>query len=408
MGERDLHLPDFVLTAITHLERKGHEAFVVGGCVRDSLLSRPAGDFDLATSALPEQTREAFSGFFTIDTGIRHGTLTVLIDKHPLEITTYRTDGTYSDARHPDEVTFVRSLKEDLARRDFTVNAMAYHPQSGLFDPFLGWEDLMNRLLRAVGEPQKRMREDALRIVRGLRFACQLGFDIEGETLKAMMDLKDRLALVSVERIAREMNLALTGAHAAEALQKYPELVETALPELMDSNWQGALPLLMALKPDPALRWAALFINAGPLKAENAMNRLKQSKALREETVLLLNHVHQPVNEHTLKQLISNLGYATVQKLLLLRHAMADNSNEAEEFCQLEKALLSYQQEGRDFSLRGLSVTGKDLMNLGYLPKEHLGQALNRLLTMTLLGDLPNDKALLLEKAREWLTQNHS
>lgn len=408
MGERDLHLPDYVLKAINHLERKGHEAFVVGGCVRDSLLSRPAGDFDLATSALPEETREAFSGFSTIDTGIKHGTLTVLINHHPLEITTYRTDGTYSDARHPDEVTFVRSLKEDLARRDFTVNAMAYHPKSGLFDPFLGREDLLNRLLRAVGEPQKRMREDALRIVRGLRFTCQLGFEIERDTLSAMLALKGNLALVSVERIAREMNLALTGEHAGEALNKYPELVETALPELLESDWQSALPLLAALNPDPALRWAALFVNAGPHKVEAAMNRLKQSKALREETLALLNHVHQPVNERTLKQLISSLGYATAQKLLVLRRALAENADEAEYLGQLEKILLSYQQEGLDFSLRGLSVTGKDLMNLGYLPKEPLGQALNRLLTMTLLGDLPNDKALLLDKAREWLTQNQS
>lgn len=402
-----IHLPDYVLEAIRRLEDKGHEVFVVGGCVRDSLLGRKALDFDLATSALPEQSREAFSGYSTIDTGIKHGTLTILINHHPLEITTYRTDGTYSDARHPDEVTFVRSIREDLARRDFTCNAMAYHPDSGLYDPFLGQEDLKKKLLRAVGTPEKRFMEDALRILRGLRFSGQLGFDIEPLTLKAMADIKGRLNLVAVERIAKEINLLLLGNHASEALRKAPEILLCVLPELAESgSWQESLGLLSLLEKALPLRWAALFFEPGAAAAQKALNRIKQPRALCEESVLLLANIDQDIGEESLKPLISRLGYPAAQKLLQLKRAVFLSKGQAEKASameRLEKELISLRNAGLDLSLKGLSVTGKDLLRLGYPEGEKLGQVLSRLLELTLTGQTPNRREELLKKAALWL-----
>lgn len=405
-----IHLPDYVLEAIRRLENRGHEAYVVGGCVRDSLLGRKALDFDLATSALPEMTREAFAGYPTIDTGIKHGTLTVLIDHHPLEITTYRTDGTYSDARHPDQVTFVRSIREDLARRDFTCNAMAYHPDTGLYDPFSGQKDLKNKLLRAVGTPEKRFREDALRILRGLRFSGQLGFDIEPLTLKAMVSIKGRLNLVAVERIAKEVNLLLLGDYADQALRKAPEILLCVLPELAESgSWQTGLDLFSHLKKDLPQRWAALFLEPGADAAQAALNRIKQPRALCEESVLLLNHLGDDIETGNLRLLISRLGYQTAQKLLQLKRAvflLKGQADKASGMERLEKELTCLREEGIDLSLKGLSVTGRDLLDLGYPEGEQLGQALSRLLELALTGQIPNQREDLLKKAALWLKNN--
>ena len=193
--------PPEVYSAIARLNGRGFEAFLVGGCVRDAYLGRIPEDYDLATQALPAQMRAAFFPLKTVDTGLKHGTLTLLIGGRAIEVTTFRSDGRYSDGRHPDEVRFTASLLEDLKRRDFTANAMAWHPQTGITDPFSGRADCDGKLLRAVGDPAERFREDALRILRALRFACQLGFDIEPATLKAMEAARERLGLRADERV---------------------------------------------------------------------------------------------------------------------------------------------------------------------------------------------------------------
>lgn len=402
-----IHLPDYALKALRRLEDRGHEAFIVGGCLRDSLLGRKALDFDLATSALPEETRAAFSDYPTIDTGVRHGTLTVLIDRRPLEITTYRTEGTYTDARHPDAVTFVRSIREDLARRDFTCNAMAYHPDTGLYDPFLGQEDLVKKLLRAVGEPRERFSEDALRMLRGLRFAGQLGFEIEPLTLSAMKSLRDRLNLVSSERIAKELNLLLPGDFAGQAIKTAPEILLSVLPELAENGpWMRGLDLFPRLKKDLPLRWAALFLEPGADAARKALLRLRQPRALCEETALLLANVNQEISEGSLRLMISRLGYQTAGLLLELQRAVflsKGQSAQASATRLLEKELTRLKSKGVDLSLKGLSVTGKDLLRLGYPAGERLGQALASLLELTLTGQAPNRREELLKKAALWL-----
>ena len=189
-----MHLPGYAARAVERLEQAGFETWVVGGCVRDSLRGIRPHDWDLCTAAAPEEMLRVFEGEQVIETGLKHGTLTVMLDGSPLEITTYRTDGGYSDGRHPDGVRFVRSIREDLARRDFTVGAMAWHPERGLLDPFDGQNDLKNRILRAVGDPDTRFTEDALRILRGVRFASELGFAIEGNTAAAMRRQRRRIS----------------------------------------------------------------------------------------------------------------------------------------------------------------------------------------------------------------------
>lgn len=199
-----MRYPEYVARVIDRLESRGHEAYIVGGSVRDHIIGRTPGDFDVTTSALPEQTLEAFGDFRTIPTGLKHGTVTVLSDGYPIEITTFRIDGEYRDLRHPDEVIFTDSITEDLSRRDFTVNAMAFSEQRGLVDPFGGREDIAARTIRAVGDPKKRFSEDALRIMRAFRFAAQLGFKIDNDTLIAAAEQKSGLERIARERITAE------------------------------------------------------------------------------------------------------------------------------------------------------------------------------------------------------------
>ena len=216
-----MNMPEYVRRALAMLEDAGFEAFAVGGCVRDSILGRTPNDWDICTAALPEETRAVFTGYRTIDTGMKHGTCTVLMDWEPLEITTYRIDGNYSDGRHPDRVWFSRDLREDLARRDFTVNAMAVDRKGRLVDPFGGRADLAAQLIRAVGKPEDRFREDALRIIRALRFAAVLGFRIEEETADAVRSMAALCQGTSRERIFIELTKLLMGDSAAAVLTEY-------------------------------------------------------------------------------------------------------------------------------------------------------------------------------------------
>ncbi|MBR5533460.1 MAG: tRNA nucleotidyltransferase, partial [Ruminiclostridium sp.] len=219
--------------ALELLRVAGHEAWIVGGCVRDHLLGITPKDYDITTSALPEETKAVFSGFSVIETGIRHGTVTVMMEGEPLEITTYRVDGGYTDARHPDQVTFTRSLREDAARRDFTMNAMAYAPGEGIQDFFGGQADVQAGIIRAVGDPAVRFQEDALRILRGIRFAAVLGFALEPETEQAARQYAPLLQKVSAERIAQELGKLLCGKYAGRILATYPDILGQFIPELL-------------------------------------------------------------------------------------------------------------------------------------------------------------------------------
>ena len=228
----NIKIPEYALRAVRVLESAGFSAYFVGGCVRDSLLGNPPADWDIATNALPEQVKAAFRGYTVVDTGLKHGTVTVVSDYHNLEITTYRIDGDYSDSRRPDSVIFTADLHEDLKRRDFTVNAMAYHPEQGLVDDWGGKRDLKEKVLRCVGDPEQRFKEDALRILRGLRFAAVLGFSIEPKTETALRQKRGLLSNISGERIREELVKLLFGENVQQVLLTYRSILGEVLPEI--------------------------------------------------------------------------------------------------------------------------------------------------------------------------------
>lgn len=232
MSRLKITLPAPCAFILSRLHENGFEAYAVGGCVRDSLLHKTPHDWDITTAAKPEKIIELFSDIPVLETGLKHGTVTLLIDHEPYEVTTFRVDGNYTDGRHPDCVAFTTDIRDDLARRDLTINAMAYSPATGIIDPFGGQEDLKNEIIRCVGDPHKRFSEDALRLMRTIRFAAVLGFTVEPETLRAVHDLHEAIGRVAKERIFAELLKTVCAPYAAEALRAAPELFFCAVPQL--------------------------------------------------------------------------------------------------------------------------------------------------------------------------------
>lgn len=440
-----IQAPLFAQQALQLLNQAGHEAYLVGGCVRDCYLGRQPTDFDIATQATPAQMQQVFSDFPVLQTGVAHGTLTVMFDHQPVEITTFRADGPYSDGRRPDSVRFSRHIQEDLQRRDFTVNAMAWHPRQGLVDPFLGRRDCDARLLRAVGEPAQRFREDALRILRALRFVCTLGFAIEEDTLRAMRETAGGLRRIAQERVCQELNLALLGAHAGAALRRYPDILFLALPELIPmlhtpqrtpyhqyDVWEHTLRTLEETPRDPALRWAALFHDAGKPQTsthgpdgtthfyghearsvrlvEEAFLRLRQSRALTQEVAELVRHHDERIDNSNLRLWLSRLGPDRTLKLLRLMRAdaAAHAPHIARQVSQIDALFEEAARLSRSracLSLKDMAVKGNDLLALGYPADARLGQALSHLLTLVLTQQVPNNRDALLHSAREMLQE---
>ena len=224
-----MELPDYVLKLLKQLNEHGYEAYVVGGAVRSYLLHLPIHDYDLTTNAMPLEIKEVFHDFHTIDTGIQHGTVTVIIDHHPIEITTYRKDSGYQDHRHPDHVEFTSALEEDCKRRDFTINALCYHPDTGIIDFFHGLDDIRNKIIRCIGDPEKRFNEDALRILRAIRFCARLSFSIEPHTREVLFAMKDTLSYVSAERITQEFTGTLQSRGISMVMEDEREVTMTTI-----------------------------------------------------------------------------------------------------------------------------------------------------------------------------------
>ncbi len=367
-------IPSSVSALLERLELAGYEAYLVGGCVRDAYMGIAPQDYDITTSALPAQTKDVFRDARVIETGLAHGTLTVLTGCGPVEITTYRQDGDYSDHRHPDAVYFTRSLEEDLARRDFTINAMAMDRRQNLVDLFGGRADIDAKIIRCVGEAERRLEEDALRILRALRFAARFGFSLEAQTQAAMGRKKELLKTVAAERIFAELCGLLKGDYAAETLAKHRETAEVILPELREIHHLKKLP------PDPAMRLAALLEKE---TAAAALARLKAPNALKK-TVLMLQEneeILQPENERELHRLAIALGAENLQTLYIWR-----GWNRA--------PLLDFLKKSPCLFIRELAVDGKDLMALG-LQGSAIGDAQKYLLEQVAEG-LPNEKEILI------------
>ena len=396
-------VPQEAAWILSALNQGGYEAYVVGGCVRDSLLGKSPQDWDIATSARPEQVKACFGSNSVLETGIRHGTVTLVLGHIPYEITTFRSETAYTDHRRPEKVAFVKMLEEDLKRRDFTINAMAYHPKLGLRDCFGGQEDLKNRLLRTVGDPNARFAEDALRILRAVRFASGLGFTIEGRTGEAILSKAKELSYVSTERKTGELIKLLGGVDAGRVLRQYPEVFCELFPSLTPNSVRLAGEGVEKLPPEPELRLAALFYTGifsgeieSPVLCGQLLKEQKWSNLVSRSVQTLLSCTEEKVSSDWIgfKRLASRYGVDDLEKSLQLKAAFGEDGETA------EKWLKKLRKERPCLSLKDLEITGRDLMQAGNISGKQVGEMLGWLLTEVVEDRLPNRKDALLEAFR--------
>ena len=428
--------------AISLLYDGGYEAYLVGGCVRDALLGAPLNDFDITTSALPNEMLEVFSAYKTVLTGIKHGTVTVIMDGEPIEITTFRSEGEYVDHRHPESVSFSRKLTDDLGRRDFTVNAMAYSEQSGLVDLFGGKDDLESKVIRAVGDPETRFTEDALRILRALRFASQKDFIIEPATEKAIRQCLPLIRYVSVERIFSELKKLLMGKAACRILIDYKDVITFIIPQLSDcigfdqqnphhiyDVYDHIAHTVDHAPYDVTVRLAALLHDAGKPKtfsvkdgighfyghtdasleiAQEVLTALKCDSATKQSVLTLIKY-HDPLiepSEKAVKRALSKLGKPMLLNLLDLKAAdnLAQTPQCAERLAgyeQIRSIIAQIEQKKECFSLKDLKINGDDLISLGIPRGKQIGIILNALLCEVMDGRLENEEQALKSRAAQ-------
>lgn len=385
------------------LHRAGYAAYVVGGCVRDSLLGLTPHDWDLCTSALPQQVMELFGAQRCIPTGLQHGTVTVKQSGALYEITTFRTEGTYTDGRHPDEVHFVPDVREDLARRDLTINAMAYNEKEGLVDPFGGQADLQSGIVRAVGVPRQRFTEDALRILRLYRFAARFGFAIDPPTAQAAQELCAHLDCVSVERIEEELAKLLSAPAPAAYLNK--KILLVILPELSPEALAAAKPVVDACPAGAEnlpIRLAALLLSLGEDGIRRTLKRLRCSNALIEEAVVLVREavpgVPVSLNIYA-RRLLGKYNLCTVQRLAALGTAL--QPEHAADFAALSELAERLDADGVCCRVSQLAVNGRDLMAAGVPAGPGIRKVLEALLDGVIREEYPNERQALLAAVQQ-------
>lgn len=439
-----MDMPKNVDIAINLLQSAGFEAYAVGGCVRDSLLGKTPNDWDITTSAKPEDMKSVFADFHCIDTGIKHGTVTVVIDGEPLEITTFRLDGEYEDNRHPKSVTFTSNLGADLGRRDFTVNAMVYSKMTGTVDLFGGQNDLKNKIIRCVGDPDRRFNEDALRILRALRFASALDFEIEEKTAQSLLKNRALLGNISEERIAKELLKLVCGKGAKQILTDFAPVLFEILPELqpMYKNshdnphhcydiYEHTLIAVESIDPEPTLRFAMLLHDCGKpavkkfdengvahfyghqrISAEisaQILARLKVSNKFRDEILFLVsNHDRWELYENTEKmpRYLSKFGLDGVLNLLkVMRADVLAQSPEyryrLDQIADAEETAKNLAAQKPCLSLSELQINGRTLMDIGIPQGRKLGAVLAQLLDEVIDGVTKNTQEALTTRARE-------
>lgn len=417
----------------------GYEAYLVGGCVRDLLRGVEPHDWDICTSARPDETETCFAGHRIIETGLKHGTVTVLEDGEPYEITTYRTEGPYSDRRRPDYVEFVSSLEADLARRDFTMNAIAMELDGNLRDPFGGKADIETGLIRCVGKPAKRFQEDGLRVMRALRFGAVFGYEIEEKTAWAIHENRHMLEHVAAERINMELCKLLVGNKAGDILRRYPDVLYEFWPELgplvtLEQNnpwhcwggWEHTIHTVEAAPPDLVLRLTMLLHDIGKPSckstdkngsdhfyghpavsaklADQMLRELKFDSKTRERVVTLVEHhdVQIPNRDRSIRKWLGRLGPETFFQLLEVKRA--DGMGQAYELvkdrlAELEEMRAKAEEivaQGQCFSLKDLAVNGRDVIAAGIVPGPEVGRVLEGVLERVVSGELPNERKILL------------
>jgi len=436
-------LPPQVNTAISMLYAAGYEAFLVGGAVRDYVRDNsPAKDWDITTNALPAQVESVFSGYHLIETGLKHGTVTVVIDHEPIEITTYRIDGDYSDHRHPDSVHFTRSLKEDLERRDFTMNALAYSPQKGIVDLVGGRKDIEDGIVRCVGDPNHRFQEDGLRMLRALRFASVYGMAIEAETASAIHRNKELLKGIAAERIQVELTKMLCGKGVTKVLEEFSDVIAIPIPEILpmfhfeqrnphhDKDvWDHTIAVIESITPEPVLRWAALLHDIGKPScfslaeegighffghsdqstsmAESILSRLRFDNASKEQIVRLVRYHDMPItaDRKPIKRLLSKHGEDATRQLIELHKAdtlgqSAICRHRIAIFEEVSQMINEILQEESCFTLKDLAANGHDMMTLGFQGPT-IGRVLQECLDAVLDEQIPNEHEALMTFAKD-------
>ena len=439
-----MQIPMEVRAVLQTLKDSGQEGYVVGGCVRDTLLGKTPLDFDVTTSAAPETVMVLF-GDNAYPTGLKHGTVTVRSGETKVEVTTYREDGAYTDHRHPEQVHFASSLAEDLRRRDFTVNAMAMDLEGKLVDLYGGQEDLQNGVLRAVGKAEDRFEEDALRILRGLRFASVLGFSIKEETAQAMRAKKDLLREIAGERLHEEMTKLLCGKDVRRVLMTYPDVLGAFLPEILPSVgfdhrnphhcydvWEHTACAVEHVPAEPLLRWVMLLHDIGKpsvcyydeeagkarfgghqaasvVLSEDLLERLRFDTETKTRILRLVKHHDRLIEpeEKSVRKLLRKFGEEDARALIQIRKA--DNMAQHPDFRGLqaelrvcEELLEKILREGQCFTLRQLAVNGRDMLALG-LQGKAVGEMMEQLLTDVVEEEVPNDRETLLAAAKEYM-----
>lgn len=437
-------LPKNVKTIIKILNTHNYEAFIVGGCVRDSVIGLTPHDWDICTNAKPEEIKKCFENFNTFDSGIKHGTISVVLDGEVFEVTTYRIDGTYSDNRRPDSVTFTSDITQDLARRDFTINAMAYNEKRGLIDPYGGRNDLSDKIIKCVGNPDFRFNEDALRIIRALRFASVYNFEIDDETAKSIHKNADLPNNIAVERISVELNKLLSGNGAEKILNNYRDVIAVFIPEIkpmFDYNqhtkhhnrdlWHHTIYAVKSIDNTPLLRMSMLLHDIGKPKAckrdedgtchfkghpkysaemaETILRRLKYSNDFIETCITLIKYhdVRFSGSKRQLRHVMSAIGDKNVEFLLKIQRAdiMAQSDyKHKEKLEKLDLACQTYKEILADkdcFTLKQLKINGNDIKNLGLSEGIKIGKILNMLLSLVIEDKINNEKSALIKKAEE-------
>lgn len=397
--------PTYVKNCIELLARSGYSAYAVGGAVRDSLLGKEPSDWDVTTSARPNEILSVFADFRTIPTGIKHGTITVLLEengsRYPVEITTFRVDGEYRDSRHPESVSFSKKLQDDLSRRDFTVNAMAYNENEGIVDAFGGQRDLENKIIRAVGDPETRFREDALRILRAFRFSAQLEFEIEENTLLAARKCAPLLKNIARERIFAELKRLFASSGVAYSLQKMVECnVWQNIFDVFPPTNEQINQLTLASNGNFATRFAILLSNYSENEREIILTSLRPSNEEKKKILRLCRVRDFPAQS-------SNLPKSARHFLHLYDNILPDAIEtlsvwmKNEDFAPLKEAILSEQKQKRPLKISDLSVGGEDLLPLCAENRALVGKTLNFLLESVIEDPTLNEKSLLLDKAKE-------
>ena len=445
INNEDFRIPSGVRNVLHVLDGAGYEAWLVGGCVRDHMMGLPPKDFDVATSATADRVIAAFAGFRVIGTGLKHGTVTVLSEGVPVEVTTYRVDGSYSDGRHPDKVTFTSDIADDLSRRDFTINAMAYAPEKGYLDCFGGRDDLAGKIIRCVGDPDRRFGEDALRILRALRFASRLGFAIEPSTAQAIHRQRELLGKIAVERITQELFGLLCGRCAGHVLREFSDVIACIIPPIgrtfgfeqhnphHDCDvWEHTLRVVDAAPPERVLRLAALLHDIGKPDSFSSgadgtghfYGHAARSRALAEgifeqylrvdnhtkERVLLLVERHDerlPPDRRLLRRRLAKYGEEAVRQLIALDRAdlrgqaralACDREKELDETLKMLDELTA---ENACLHLRDLAINGGDLMAMGIPKGPMIGTILSRLLSEVCDEKLSNTREALFSRAAQ-------